>query len=238
VAGIGMYGINYAFAMFVMYVLRFPSFMAGQALVPMGVGGVLSLLIVAAISNIVDTRITISIGLLCSAIGSWMLGYSSQVTGLEHTWFALGLLGFGTGGSIMPLTIAAFAAVKRSESGDAAAQTGLGRQIGGSFGIAIINTYIKNMSDFHRVRLQEHLTLGNQIFTQQLAGITNMMGQHGFHGVIGQRSALALLSQVLQGQAAIKAYNSGFQLVAMMFGCSVLLVFLLKAPKQVGGKDK
>jgi DHA2 family multidrug resistance protein len=230
--GVGMYGVNYAFSIFVQNVLGFTPMKTGQAMLPLGTGALISLMIVGVVSNLVDSRILTAIGLLACMTGSWMLGFSSQFTGLDDIWLPLGLVGFGAGGAMMPVMVAAFASLKPSETADGSGQLGLGRQLGGSFGIAIINTYIVRMNDFHRATLLQHLSTTNQTFMQTFRGLTGMMMMHGYHGAAAQQASLGLISQMVALQAMIKANNSAFQLVAMMFACSLLLVFLLKSPKR------
>jgi len=201
----------------------------------MGIGALLSLAIVAAISNLVDPRIQVVVGLVACAAGSWMLGFSTASTGLENTWLPLGLVGFGAGGSMLPVMISGFAAIKTSQAADGSAQMGLGRQLGGSFGIAIINTHISQMTDFHRAMILQHLILANQTFTHDVYRIAGMMMAHGYHGPAARNAALALIEQQVGQQSAIMGSNSAFQLVALMFFCCLPLVLLLKAPRAGAG---
>ncbi|MDR3709148.1 MAG: DHA2 family efflux MFS transporter permease subunit [Capsulimonadaceae bacterium] len=228
--GVGMYAVNYAFTMLVEYVLGFTPIKAGLAALPLGAGAFVGLLIIAAVTNLVDVRILVIIGLLLSATGSWMLGFCSANTGIEHTWICVGMIGFGIGFAMIPVTTAAFAALEPEESADGAAQLGLGRQLGGSFGIAILNTYISHMNDTHRAVLLEHLTRTNQTFTHAVSGMAGMFSQHGMHGGIGQAAAMGIVSEFVQLQSAIMAYNNGFQLVSIIFLACIPLTFLLKAP--------
>lgn len=231
VAGVGINGINYAYAIFLQGVLQFTSIKSGEALAAMGVGGVISLVLIAVSSSRVDVRVQIIIALAASILGVWLIGFNTQSVGLTDTWLPLSLIGFGMGGVVMPVSVAAFAAVKPSESGDASAQMGTGRQLGGAFGIAVINTYIVQMTDFHRSNLLQHINSANQIFVHDIYGFAGLLGPHGYHGAAAQAVAFGMVDRLVTIQAAIKAYNNAFQLIAIIFVCCIPLVFLLKAPK-------
>jgi len=232
VSGIGMYGVNFAFAVLVQNILGFTSIESGMALVPLGAGSMIGLMMVAATSNRVDPRIPITLGLLISAAGTWMLGFNTLSTGIEDTWLPLGLVGLGLGASVLTVSISAFAALKQSEAADGAAQLGLGRQLGGSFGIALLNTYIAHMTDVHREYLLEHLTYANSPFAQAVSGLTayitpQCQSLRQAHGM-----ALAVIYRSACLQAVLEGYNSGFEVVAIVFLACVCLVPLLKAPKR------
>jgi hypothetical protein len=94
------------------------------------------------------------------------------------------------------------------------------------------------MNDFHRTSISQHLTLSNQTFTHSMIGLAGILAPHGYHGVIARKAALTLLSQMVSLESAIRAYNSGFQLVAVMFACCLPLVFLLKSPRRAEADAK
>jgi len=232
--GIGIYGVNLIFAVLVQNILGYTAIKSGMALVPMGVGSLISLAIVAAVSNKVDARLLIVCGLVIGGIGAWMLGFNTLDTDIPDTWIGLGMVGFGIGGSVMPVTIAALGALRPSESGDGAAQLGLGRQLGGSFGIALLNTYISHMSDFNRCYLVERINTANSVFTQTWQGLVGYMAIHGHSLTDAQRMALHVIDLEISLQSVLKAYNSAFQIVAVVFISCNLLVLLLKKSKATG----
>ena len=232
--GIGIYGVNLIFAVLVQNILGYTAIKSGMALVPMGVGSLISLAIVAGVSNKVDARVLIVCGLVIGGIGAWMLGFNTLDTDISDTWIGLGMVGFGIGGSVMPVTIAALGALRPSESGDGAAQLGLGRQLGGSFGIALLNTYISHMSDFNRCYLVERINTANSVFTQTWQGLVGYMTIHGHSFTDAQRMALHVIDLEISLQSVLKAYNSAFQVVAVVFIACNLLVLLLKKSKATG----
>jgi DHA2 family multidrug resistance protein len=232
--GIGLYGVNFAFAVLVQNILGFTSVKSGLALLPMGAGAMLGLIVVAGASNKVNPRLLITVGLCLSAIGTWMLGFNTQTTGIEDTLLPLGVVGLGLGSSMVPVTVSAFAALRPAEAADGSAQLGLGRQLGGSFGIALINTYIVNMTGFHRANLLGYLDRTNTMLTSTISGLAGSFVQHGRSFHEAERMALGTIDQLVSLQAIIKGYNSGFQLVAIVFIGCLLLVPLLKVPKDSG----
>lgn len=227
VLGIGSYALNLAFTIYIQNVLGFTAIKAGEAMLPVGVGATVSLVIIGAIMNRVNARIPIVSGLLISAFGTWLLGASTADIGLEHTLLPQFLIGFGAGAAVVPINVVAFAALRPSEGSDGAAQLGLGRQLGGSFGIAILNTYVARMMDYHRAMILQRLTLANQAFTSRIYGIARLLMTNGYHGPDARIRAIAIIDRFVAQQSAVKAYNNSFQSVAMLFASCLLLVPLL-----------
>jgi DHA2 family multidrug resistance protein len=230
VLGVGIYAVNFAFAVFIENVLGLTSINSGIALLPLGLGAVPGLAIIAVINDKVDHRALLTAGLAIGAIGCWTLGLSTLFTGIEDTWLPLALVGLGFGVSVMTATIVAFAALRPSEAADGAAQLGLTRQLGGSFGIALLTTYITRMADVHRASLVQNASAANQTFRSSAQGLTRLIVMHGYSWPQAQHMAIGLVSRAIDQQAALKGFNCGFQAVALMFLACVFLVPLLKEP--------
>ena len=60
-----------------------------------------------------------------------------------------------------PLNNVLFASLRGPELAQGSSFINLFRQLGGSFGIAVLNTYITNMTRFHRTDLVTNLTSGS-----------------------------------------------------------------------------
>jgi len=187
--GIGMYAVNFAYTILVQDLLGFTATKAGLAVCPMGVGALLGIMIVSSIIQKTDPRRLVLAGIILCAIGSYMLGFNTTITGIEQTWLGLGILGAGTGMAMISINIAGFAGLSSTQLGAGAAQLGLGRQLGGSFGIAIMNTYIDQMTNIHRSHIVSHLGVTNQNFIHTIYGYSHGLSHPGLMGVDAQREA-------------------------------------------------
>jgi DHA2 family multidrug resistance protein len=230
--GIGMYAVNFAYTILVQDLLGFTATKAGLAVCPMGFGALFGIMIVSALVEKIDPRPLVFIGIAICALSSYELGFNTSITGIEHTWFPMTMMGFGTGMAMISTNIVAFFGLKESQFGSGAAQLGLGRQLGGSFGIAIIDTYISQMTDLHRSNLVSHLYSANQSFTQTVYGLSHMLAHPGVMAQDALRAGMSLIDQDVTLQSMIMGYNSGFQEVSILFMCTLPFVLLLKGKQK------
>ncbi len=108
----------------------------------------------------------------------------------------------------------------------------LARQLGGSFGIAILGTYLSNHVQFHRVNLLAHIYQGNPALQERLQLLTGNLITHGVAPDAAQRAALAQVERILTRQATMLAYNDAWMLILIAFACTAPAIFLLRRPKR------
>ncbi len=234
VLGFGIYGGTYLFPLLSQTVLGFTSMQTGLALLPGGVATGISIVFCGAILNrpkpLVDIRWIIVFGTLVTMLSMWMLGHLSPESGAADTSFALLLRGFGTGFLFVPINQAAFASLKKSELQQASGLLSLSRQLGGSFGIALLATFVQQHIQLHRVELLGHYTLGNEVFTQRLQGLAAGLASSGMGPVEAQYAALRLMEQGLMRQAMMMSYNDAFLIVLIVNLVTLPAVLLLRRP--------
>jgi DHA2 family multidrug resistance protein len=206
----------------------------GLALLPGGIATGVSIVFCGAILNrpkpLVDIRWIIVFGTLVTMVSMWMLGHLSVESGAVDTTLALLLRGFGTGFLFVPINQAAFASLQKSELQQASGLLSLSRQLGGSFGIALLATFIQQHIQLHRVEMLGHYSLANEVFTERLHGLAAGLASSGMNTVDAQSAALRLLEQGLMRQAMIMSYNDAFLIVLIVNMVTLPAVLLLRRP--------
>jgi DHA2 family multidrug resistance protein len=235
VLGFGVYGGTYLFPLVAQNILGFTSMQTGLALLPGGIATGVSVLVCGSLLNRpnlrLDPRWIIFFGTVVTMAALWQLGHLSTDSGAEDTTVALLLRGLGTGFLFVPINQAAFASLQKSELQQASGLLNLSRQLGGSFGIALLATYVQQHLQFHRMDLLGHYTLGNGVFTQRLQGLAGGMMTHGMGGPEAHTAALGLLEQSLMRQATVMSYNDAFLIVLLVNLVTLPAVLLLRRPK-------
>ena len=143
-------------------------------------------------------------------VSMWQLGHLSTDSGTADTTAALLLRGLGTGFLFVPINQAAFASLRKSELQQASGLLSLSRQLGGSFGIALLATFVQQHIQLHRVGLLTHYTAADGLFTQRLQALAAGLAAHGMGAVDAQLGALRLMEQGLMRQAMTMSYNDAF----------------------------
>jgi DHA2 family multidrug resistance protein len=236
VLGFGIYGGTYLFPLFAQTVLGFTSMQTGLALLPGGVATGISILLCGAILNrpkpIVDIRWIIVAGTLITMVSMWQLGHLSTQSGTTDTMIALLLRGLGTGLLFVPINQAAFASLQKHELQQGSGLLSLSRQLGGSFGIALIATFVQNHIQFHRADLLTNYSVSNDVFMTRLHGMAGMLATHGLSATDGIGAALGLLDRGLMVQAMTMSYNDAFMLMLLVNLITLPAVLLLRKTKK------
>ena len=235
--GFGLYGAIFIFPQFTQNILGFSPTSTGLVLLPGGLATGVSAMIcgraTAGKKPLVDPRILILFGMGLFIWSMWDLGHLSIASGEPDTRMALIIRGFGLGFLFTPINFVVFAALKPNEVQQASGLINLARQLGGSFGIAVLNTYISNMEAYHRANLVANLYAGNELYTQRLAAIAaSMVQRSGMSMADAQQGALHSLERTISAQSAVMSYNDAFLLLGTTFVFAIPAIFLLKPVKK------
>src|SRR5262249_21735579 len=106
----------------------------------------------------------------------------------------------------VPINTLVYAGVPPEKNNAVAGIMNLGRNIGGSIGIAFITTVIAPRSQVHQVALSSYTTRYNPAFTARLAGIARSLEHNGASAVDAAHRALAVVYRQVQLQATQLAY--------------------------------
>ena len=236
--GFGLYGAIFIFPLFTQNVLGFSPTATGLVLLPGGIatffGAVICGRLLSGPKKLVDPRYLIVFGVLMFIWSMWNLGHLSLQSGEPDTRLALIIRGFGLGFLFTPINNVIFAALRGPEIAQGSSFINLARQLGGSFGIAVLNTYITNMTKVHRYNLVAYLPSGNTQLMQRQQAVTANMVSHGYGLAAAKSASLGLIDHTVQAQASVMAFNDGFLLLGIAFVLASPAILLLRVSKGGG----
>lgn len=193
--------------------LGYPADTAGYITIPRGVALLAALLLTWRAPTKFDNRLLIIVGLTLVAYGNWrMLGYSP----LMDWWpvVAAGAIQGAGLGMLMPaLTRAAFSTLEPQFRAEGTVLFNLSRLYGSTIGIAVVQIY------FYSNTQSMHLALANNLRPYRIGG----------DALSGQ--ALALMNELVTGQAAVVAVIGQFKLLMIAMLIVSPLVLLLRKPR-------
>ena len=231
--GFGLYGGVFIFPLFTQNLLHFTPTETGLALMPGGIATAITALICGRLLNgarpLVDPRVLISIGVAIFVWAMWDLGHLTTAAGEPDVRLALIIRGAGLGFLFTPINNVAYASLKPSEAQQASGLINLARQLGGSFGIAILATYLTVHSQYHRVDLLTNVYPGQRFMDERLQALTANLIAHGYGPDNAHRAALALLDQQVMRQATMLSYNDAWMLLLISFIAVSPAIFLLRS---------
>jgi len=174
------------------------------------------------------------LGFAFTALFTWQLSHSNLESGREQFWWPLIYRALGAALLIVPLTALAVSELQPKDIPQGAALNNMMRQMGGSFGIALINTYIAHRAANVRYSLVSHIT-GSDLPTQiRLRQATEHFAATATSAYEAGQQALAALEGAVVRQTYLISYMDAFRLLAVLNAACILLVLVtIKRKKKV-----
>jgi DHA2 family multidrug resistance protein len=162
-----------------------------------------------------------------------LLSDMSLNTGPEDFLFPIILRGIGGGFLFIPLTTITLYDLKNVEMPQGTAFLNTARQLGGSFGIAIMTTYLTTRSAFHAARLNVNINPYDPQTVHRLHSLTDLFLGKGFDLATAKSKALMIIHGIIGKQAMLLTYNDVFYIIALFFlACIPLLVLFIRKKKK------
>jgi DHA2 family multidrug resistance protein len=227
--GFANFSASFLFPVFVQGVLRFTPTLSGLALMP---GGIMTAIAVMISGQLIQRgaqpRNLVLFGIPIACASMWMMGHLTPLSSFDDAQLGLMVRGFGLGFISTPITIAAFTTLTDRNVAAGSGLLNLVRQLGGSFGIAILGSYVTTQTDIHRTDLVTSLCSGNPIFQHRIAMQAAGLGARGMSAVAAHSASLAIVSHEVQRQATTMAYNDAYLLVGITLALVFPAAFLFK----------
>jgi DHA2 family multidrug resistance protein len=174
------------------------------------------------------------IGFLIFFIFTFMLSHLNLSAGPNDFFWPLIIRGFGLGMIFIPLTTISFAGLNGKEIPQGTALNNMIRQLGGSFGTAIMATYITTRTRFHVESMRGHISGYDIISQERLEGLKNLFLSKGFSLSEATQQAYAALQGMLTKQALMLTYRDTFLIVGIFFLLCIPLLLLFIGGKKSG----
>lgn len=239
ILGFGLYGSTFLIPLFTQGTLGWTAQQAGELMIPAALTTAFMMpLIGQALQKGVKQQYLVALGMLIFFIYSfWAYRIVSPDTGKENFFWMLIFRGLGMGMLFIPITTLSLSTLKGKEIGQGAAFTGMMRQLGGSFGIATITTYMASKLEVHRADLVSYLDVNNLNVQQRIQGMQhNFMGK-GMTADQALKSAYKALDYTVTKQAMVLSYMDAFLALGILFLICIPFVLFVRARKEKGKID-
>ncbi|VDH18258.1 Multidrug resistance protein B [Algoriella xinjiangensis] len=231
ILGFGLYGSTFIIPIYTQSILGWTATDAGLLLIP-------SSLMTAFMMPIIATMLQKGVSPKYLVAGGFLIFFcysfwSSQIltpdTGSEHFFWPLIVRGVGLGLLFVPVTTLSLSSLKGQQIGEGAAFTGMMRQLGGSFGIAIITTFISRLTVGHRMNLVSHLDSSDYDVQKYIENLQMSFIGKGFAPNEALNKAYNLLDLQVTKQATVLTYMDVFLYLGVVFLiCIPFILFFIK----------
>ena len=223
VLGMGLYGTVFVVPIFAQTVLQYTATQTGLLMLPGALASAFTMAVLGKNASRFDPRWLIAAGAIAMVVTMAQLARIGPDTGADSLFWPLIFRGVTTVMMFLPLSLATLGPLPKSDVGAGSGFFNLTRQLGGTFGIAVLTVVLDHQHAVHRAQLVTHLNTTNPLLQQRLSAMGAWLGG-------SQEQALVLLNQQLERQAALLAYGDVFQLVGLVFLLAIPLVLLLGKP--------
>lgn len=233
IMGFGLYGSTFIIPIYTQSILGWTATDAGLLLVPSSITVAFMMpLIGRLIQKGVPQTYLVAMGFLAFFIFTyWMHNMMTPDTGEEHLFWPLIVRGLGLGLLFVPITTLSLSGLKGKSIGEGAAFTGMMRQLGGSFGIAIITTFLARFGQEHRVNLITYLDPTRVNVQERLHALQRGFMAKGFSPDVALQKAYKILELGVTKQSTVLSYMDVFLSLGILFLICIPFILLIKKGK-------
>jgi DHA2 family multidrug resistance protein len=228
--GIGLYGLTYIYPIYLAQVRGYDALMIGETMFVTGVAMFLTAPISGRLASILDPRVMMLMGFTGFAIGTYI------TTNITSDWdfYELLLPQILRGSSLMlcmvPINNLSLGTLPKEQLKNASGLFNLTRNLGGAFGLAMINTILNKRLDLHLERLHESVSWGHPIAEDQLASMQQSMSQVLPDGALAAVKQLAML---VRTQANVMSFADIFLVLTLLFASAAVFTLLMHKPSAI-----
>jgi MFS transporter, DHA2 family, multidrug resistance protein len=232
VLGFGLFGSVFIFPVLVQRILGYTPTDAGFGLVP---GAIVAIFCMPIIGKTLQKGMSpiyyVVIGCICFILHGYTSSLADPNAGLAFFTMPQIFRGIGTACLTVPLINQAVVGLSHKELPSGIALTNMIRQLGGAFGIAVMNTYVAHRYVAHRTDLVSNLQLSDPATVERLAGYQTGMLAKGFDVATATDMSYRLMDFAVSKQSFLLSYLDGFKLISIFFLAAIPIMFLLKTNK-------
>jgi DHA2 family multidrug resistance protein len=227
VFSIAMYSAITGVPLFLQTLMGYTSLLSGYATAPRGIAAMVAMPIIGYLMSRVDGRWILFFGLVVFGVGTFQLGNVNLTIPMNSVAWPCFMQGAGMSCVFVPLMTIGMGTLRNEQMANGSGIFNLMRNLGGSVGIALTNTFVSRGIQSHYSNFIPHVTVYDPVYRQQ----TQML-QSGLTPLTGAPQAAHQAEGLLQGillqQAAAMSYIDIFRWTALMLMLLIPGVFLLK----------
>lgn len=233
IMGFGLYGSTFIIPLYTQSILGWTAQQAGMLMVPAALTTAVMMPIIGnLLQKGVPQQYLVAAGMvLFSVFTLWGYFILTPDTGAENFFWMLIVRGIGLGMLFIPITALSLSTLKGQQIGQGAAFTGMMRQLGGSFGVALITTFMSRQNQTHRSDLVSKLDVNNPTVMQRIHGMQQSFMNKGMASDVALKSSYTAMDHMVTKQAAVLSYMDVFFYLAMLFLICVPFVLMVRGNK-------
>lgn len=227
--GIGMFGSTFLIPLYLQNILGYTALQSGLVLLPVGILQACCGPVAGYFSDKVNPKIPISIGIFLFAASFFLNSHLSIFSEHAQIMMPMYLRGIAMGILFSPLSALAMAEISHREMAQASGLTNVIRQVGGSFGVAILQTLLTQRIFFHTAMSGANIDRTSPVFAQT----RQLLQTHAMHDAGSTLSnaiaqAPMLITSQFSQQMFVYGINDDFFFSCICTLACIIPVLILK----------
>jgi MFS transporter, DHA2 family, multidrug resistance protein len=233
IMGFGLYGSTFIIPLYTQATLGWTATEAGMLMIP---AALMTAFMMPLIGQLLQKGVPQQYLAAAGMLGFFFFcfwGYKiiSPDTGRDNFFWMLMLRGIAMGLLFIPITTLSLSTLKGRQIAEGAAFTGMMRQLGGSFGIAAITTFMSSQNMTHRSDLVSKLDVTNPAVQNRVTAMQHSFMNKGIPENIALQDAYKALDGAVTKQAMVLSYMDVFLYIGILFLICVPFVLIVKGNK-------
>jgi DHA2 family multidrug resistance protein len=223
--GFGLYGSTFIIPLYTQSTLGWTAQQSGMLMIPAALMTAFMMPIIGRLlQRGVPQQYLVAGGLALFFIYSlWGYKILTPDTGEDAFFWMLIVRGLGLSMLFIPITTLSLSTLKGQQIGQGAAFTGMMRQLGGSFGVAMITTFLAKQNMLHRNDLVSKLDINDPTVQQRVHALQQGFMAKGMTPDVALNSGYKALDYIVTKQAAVLSYMDVFLYLGVLSWCACLL---------------
>ena len=234
VLGVGLFGSVFILPIFLQGTMRMTAWQTGMVILPGSLATAVAMALAPRLAAKVDPRWLIALGSVLFFISMYQLSLVTPDVGVHDFFWPLIWRGLGLGLVYVPLTTLTLAGLDVRELPQATGLSNFFRQLGGSFGIALMATLLTHYVERGKAVLSANVSWFDAATRARVDQMARGFMSRGVDAATAHQRALAVLDRQIAGQANVLAFGKIYLLSGIILLISVPLVMLLKRPTGKG----
>lgn len=212
---------------FLQTLMGYNAYLSGLTMMPRGAGSLTSVILSGLLSNKIDNRLLVCLGLGFIGIAGFQLSNLNLDISMTSIAVPNFILGLGMGFSLVPSIALSAVTLSNKQMTNAAGLQNLLKNIGGAIGTSLSGTMIARCAQMHQYSMVKNLNELNPVYQDRIGSLTIGLSQY-VHPVIANHMAQSTLYKQLVQQSTLLGFVDTFRMFSIAAMIIIPTVFLMK----------
>jgi DHA2 family multidrug resistance protein len=233
--GAALFGATVLLPQMLQTLMGYSAQQAGMVLSPGAIVLIVLLPLIGKVISKVDARYLIAFGFFAASMALFHMTIVNQDMDFRTIVMLRVYQMVGVAFLFVPIQTMTYVGIPMEKNNNVSGMVNLARNLGGSIGIAGLETILERRTQFHQTSLSAHTSQMDNAFQSSVAAITQTFTQAGYDAATAAQMAYTRVYGMLQAQASWLAYIDTIWNYALGCLAVVPLAFFMKRPTRGAG---